>query len=184
MNCQELFFNLFAIYVVPKSVGDTWVSYPWNIPYDEQTATISLADMGFKKEGGKDAFSNFIDALNTCTRLTSYDGGTTELNNLIYCDEGMTAAGKPKVTSAGTIFDNTVKCTAVYPTHTDLQALARMMNAPHDLVLVSDNNDFFLLRSPEEGYRCEVVQNLGNAWRHDVSFTVQNCHGLQLIMTE
>lgn len=184
MNCQELIFNLFAIYVVPKSESQNWVSYPWNVPYDESVATINLSQMGFVAGDGKTAFSKFIDKISTFRRFTSYDCGNAESNLVIYCDEQMSASAKPKTQTAGLMWENTVKCTAIHPTSADIRAMADIMKEPHDLILVSDENDFFLLRTPEEAYKCEAGQQLGSGWRHDVQFTIQNCHGMQLIDIE
>lgn len=184
MNCQELIFNLFAIYVVPKSVSDQWVSYPWNVPFGEQVSTLTLAQMGYTSEAGKTGFSRFIEALSGMKRFTSYDCGASNPNLVIYCDESMSASAKPKTQTAGILWDNSVKCTAIHPQKQDLSVMAQLMKEPVDLVLVSDENDFFLLRTPEEGYKCEVTQQLGNSWRHDVQFTIQNCHGMQLIDIE
>lgn len=175
MNCQELFFNLLCIYVVPKSESESWVNYPWNVPYDEHTVSLSLSQMGMS------SFDALMDKLNECKRFTSYDGAIGDATNVIYCDEKMTASAKPKTQTAGIQWDIDVKCTAIHPTRDDIAVMARLINEPHDLVLVSDNNDFFLCRIPAEGYQCSAGQSLGTGWRNDVQFAVKNCHGLQLI---
>lgn len=170
-----------CIYVVPKSETEKWVSYPWNVPYDESVRTLMLWQMGFEPKDGKSAFTRFNEVLSRFSRFTSYDQSTADTEHVIFCDEQMTASAKPESKTAGIMWKNTVKCTAIHPTPTDVRTMSELMREPHDLVLVSDNHDYFLLRTPAEGYHFEEVQNLGNSWRHDVTFTLQNCHGLQLI---
>lgn len=181
MNCQEQIFNLFAIYAVPKSISRQWLDYPWNVPYGPEVSSVTLAQLGFSAEGGTSAFDRFMSALRPLVCLTSYDGSANNPQRVIFCDESMTASAKPKRQAAGLMWDNAIKCTAIHPTRADVSDLVTLMRDPHDLVLVSAENDFFLLRTPDDGYLCEQTPNLSNSWRHDISWTVRNCHGLQLI---
>ena len=184
MNCQELYFNLLAIYVVPKSETDKWVDYPWNVPYSPEVATLTLAQMGFADKDGKSGFTRWMETLNTFHRFTSYDGSTGNMDLVTYCDEQMTASAKPKTQTAGTMWENTLKCTAIHPTRDDQTLMARLMKEPHDLVLVSAEQDFFLLRTPVEGYQMESAPSLGTGWRHEVQFSLKNCHGMQHIVID
>ena len=96
----------------------------------------------------------------------------------------MSATSKSKNQLAGTMFENTVKCTAIHPTPKDKSRINYFIDTECDLVLVSDTNEFFLLRAAPGAYQCQVQQTLNTAWRYEVQWSIQNCHGIQLIMID
>lgn len=182
-SCQELLFNLVSVYALPQDKTASWFAYPWNVPFGPSVTSIKLTDMGFNQQTDAQRRAAFMSNLRqNALHLTSYPQTGDPDARTVYCDESLQCRSTQSEGVAGISFTNSVKCNALHLSIDHRAAAAAPVAAPHDLVLVSDSGELFVLRASENGYRCRIGENVSATWNSSIEFELQNCHGVQQIV--
>ena len=181
-SCQELLFNLVSVYALPQDKTASWYSYPWNVPFGPSVASLQLDNMGFTQQTDALRRAAFLTYLRTYgLHLTSYPQSGDPDTRTVYCDESLQCKSTQSEGVAGVSFANSVKCNALHLSPDHKGVVATLVATPHDLVLVSDSGELFVVRAAENGYRCRINDSVSAMWNSSIEFELQNCHGVQQI---
>lgn len=170
-TCTEMFNQVLAIHPIPVGEID------YTVPFNVRQASTSLAGMSLANAA---ALATLLSAHESFSTVPDYyDVSSSDVFEL---SETGSLKATSKKEAAGYIYNVSVQMKLLNATAQSDAFLRKLTTVEYDLVIETLDGDWYLVRTPVNGYTCTTEDNQQNERTVSITIDINNVNGIQPIL--